>query len=285
MLIAARATRRPLVVVTVALLASAASGCAWRARPIPVADLRPLRAATLAEVLQAHEDATKALATLSASGRLELFDRRGGRRRDFGARVLCGRGGRLYLKASVAVVTALEATSDGSTFWLSVPSRRKVWTGDATRPPRVDSTDAAGHDFDALRPSDLAAALLPEPLDPRPGEVLLFEGDREAFSLALGASDAEGRGRVRRRVFLDRETLHLLRARTYDAAGSLELETTFGDWRDGLPWRVGVARPDEGYEARLTFDQAKANRALPEQAFRPRLPPDWEVVELDARGR
>jgi hypothetical protein len=263
-------------------LAWLAGGCAWRARAIPVADLSPVRAATLDEVVKAHERATGALSALSASGRLELIDQRGGRQRSFGARVLCGRGGRLYLKASVAVVTALEATSDGRVFWLAVPSKHKVWTGDATRPPRV-AAGADSHDFEALRPSDLAAALLPEPLDPRPGEVLLLESEREWFSLALGAPGEAGRGHVRRRVWLERATLHPGRARTYDAGGELALETTWGDWRDGVPWRVGVSRPAQGYAARLTFDKVQANVALPERAFTPRLSPEWEVVELDAR--
>ncbi len=261
------------------LLAACQPACSLRAKAIAVADLRPVRVATLDEVLAAHEQATRALTSLSASGHLQVRDRRLGRQREFGARLLCGRGGRLYLKASVAVVTALEATSDGRSFWLSVPSKRRVWTGDATRPPHVATPDA--QELESLSPADLAAALLPEPLDPRPDETLTFEGDRESFSLAVGRAGADGRATVRRRVWLARETLHLVRSRTYDAAGSLELEATFGDWRAGLPWRVGVAREAQGYEAFLAFDKAQANVALPERAFTPRLPKDYEVVRLD----
>lgn len=262
------------------LVLAAPPGCSLRTKAIPVVDLRPPRVASLEEVLSAHEQTTTAIETLSASGRLDVRDQRGGRRRDFDVRVLAGRGGRLYLKASVAVVTALEATSDGRAFWLQVPSKRKVWTGDATR-ARKSGPAGAPHDYDALRPAELAAALLPEPLAVQPGETLLFEGDREAFSLAVGRAGGDGRGVVRRRVWLERETLRPLRSRTYDAAGSLELEATFADWRAGLPWRVGVARPDAGYEARFAFDKAQANVALPERAFQPRTPADYEVVRLD----
>ncbi len=262
-----------------ALALASAPGCSLRAKAIPVVDLRPPRSATFDEVLGAHEQATLAIATLSASGHLQVRDGRGGRQRDFGVRVLCGRGGRLYLKASVAVVTALEATSDGQRFWLQVPSRRKVFTGDARTPPRVEA-GAAGHDFDALRPADLAAALVPEPLEPRADETLLFESEREAFSLALGRAE-NGRGRVRRRVWLARETLLPSRSRTYDEAGEVALEAAFGDWREGLPRRVSVARPAQGYEAVFVFDKAERNVALPERAFRPRLPEGYEVVELE----
>lgn len=266
--------------VHVALLAAVAlSGCSWRAQAIARADLSPVRAVGLSEAFEAHEQAARALASLRGSGHLQVRDLRLGRQREFGMRLACARGGRLYLKANVAVVTALEATSDGRRFWLSVPSKRKVWTGDATRPAHVAAPDT--QDLEGLRPADLVAALLPEPLAPAPDEALLFEGERQTVSLAVGRPDAQGRASVRRRVWLDRATLHLLRARTYDSAGSLELEATFGDWRAGLPWRVGVAREGQGYEAVLTFDKAEANVALPERAFEPRLPEDYEVVRLD----
>jgi hypothetical protein len=263
------------------------AGCGLRAKAIPAVTLRPLQARSLDEVLQAHEQATSAIETLSASGRLEVRDLRAGRQRDFGVRVLAGRGGRLYLKASVAVVTALEAVSDGRTFWLSVPSKRKVWTGDATRPPRIDAAGGAGEpgEYDALRPADLAAALLPEPLALEPGEALLLEGDRESFSLAVGRRVADGRGPARRRVWLEHDTLRPTRSRTYDPEGTLELEATFAEWRDGVPRRVSVARPAVGYEARFTFDKAQANATLPARAFQPRTPADYEVVEVDDRQR
>lgn len=266
------------------LTVTASVGCGLRAKAIPAVTLRPLRARSLDEVLAAHEQTTRAIETLSASGQLELRDLRAGRQRDFGVRVLAGRGGRLYLKASVAVVTALEAVSDGRTFWLQVPSKRKVWKGDATRAPRLDAPGEV-HDYDALRPADLAAALLPEPLALEPGETLLLEGDRESFSLTVGRPAADGRGVARRRVWLERETLRPTRSRTYDAEGTLELETTFADWRDGVPRRVSVARPGAGYEARFAFDKAQSNVTLPERAFQPRTPADYEVVELDDRQR
>lgn len=266
----------------VAAAVSVSAGCGLRAKTIPAVELRPLRAASLDEVLDAHEQATRAIETLSASGHLEVRDLRAGRQRDFGARVLAGRGGRLYLKASVAVVTALEAVSDGRAFWLQVPSKHKVWTGAATRAVRASETEPGdGQTYAALRPADLAAALLPEPLGPQPGEAVLLEGDRESFSLEVGRPGADGRGVARRRVWLERETLRPTRSRTYDADGTLELETTFAEWRDGVPRRVSVARPNDGYEVRFTFDKAQANVTLPERAFQPRTPADYEVIQVD----
>lgn len=267
------------------LALGAATGCGGlRAKTIPAVSLRPPRAASLDEVLSAHEQATRAIETLNASGQLELRDLRAGRQRAFSTRVLAGRGGRLYLKASVAIVTALEAVSDGSRFWLSVPSKRKVWTGDATRaaafPGGAGEPDRAP-DLELLRPADLASALLPEPLEPRPGEIVLLEGDRETFSLSVGRVGADGRGVVRRRVWVERETLRPTRSRIYDTGGTLELEATFSDWREGMPRRVSVARPSRGYEVRFSFDKAQSGVSLPERAFVPRTPAEYEVIPVD----
>src|SRR5207247_8568458 len=92
------------------------SGCAGRALSI-VVPARPLRAAALEEVLAAHDGYCKGIDTLSASGDLEVRDFRAGKARRLGVRLVATRGGKLYLKASVAVVTALEVASAGKRSW------------------------------------------------------------------------------------------------------------------------------------------------------------------------
>ena len=123
-----------------------------------------------------------------------------------------GRGGRLYLKGSVAVVTALEVVADGERFWFQVPVEE-------------DGLDGRGRRGRPARPSDRAGALLraaprrrdrgpaPEPLAPRDGETVLLDGDREAFTLTLAAPGRGRGGRAPARVRLDRETLRPVRLR------------------------------------------------------------------------
>jgi outer membrane lipoprotein-sorting protein len=258
-------------------LLSCAAGCAARPKAIAVAPFRPLRAATLDEVLAAHERTTEAIETLSAAGSLQVRDLRKAQQRQFGVRVLAGRGGRLYLKASVAVVTALEAVSDGQTFWFQVPSRRSVWTGASVRPARLGVGDEP---YEALRPADLTAALLPEPLRPSADEALVFEGQGDAFSLSVVRLGGP-RGHVRRRVWLARDTLLPMRACRYDEQGDVQLELTFAGWSAGVPRRLSVARPHEGYEARFDFERAEANVTLDPRLFSPRTPADYKVITID----
>lgn len=259
------------------LLLSCAAGCAARPKAIAVAPFRPLRTATLDEVLAAHERATQAIETLSAAGSLQVRDLRKAQQRQFGVRVLAGRGGRLYLKASVAVVTALEAVSDGQTFWFQVPSRRTVWTGASQRPTRLDVGDEP---YEALRPADLVAALLPEALRPGTDELLVFEGQADAFALSV-ARVSGARGALRRRVWLARDTLLPMRSCSYDEQGDVQLEVSFAGWSAGLPRRLGLARPRDGYEARFDFERAEANVTLDPRLFSPRTPADYKVIAID----
>src|SRR5213593_3849420 len=164
------------------------AGCFARPRTIPAVPARPLRAASLDEVLAAYEAYANGNETLSASGDLEVRDLRAGRARKLGVRLVASRGGKLYLKGSVAVVTALEVVSDGTRFWFQVPSKKTVWTGAAAEAaPQAAETENAP--YYALRPADVVQALLPEPLSPDAKETVLLEGDRETFSLAVARVD------------------------------------------------------------------------------------------------
>ena len=250
------------------------SGCAGRAVSISVVPARPQRAAALEEVLAAHDGYCKGIDTLSASGDLEVRDFRAGKARRLGVRLVATRGGRLYLKASVAVVTALEVSSDGKQFWFQVPSRRTVWTGRADQNPEAEDEQAP---YYALRPADVTAALLPEPLAPGPRDAVVLEGDPETFRLTVAP---RARGVVRRAVSVDRESLRPLRSRQYDERGDLVSEFEYGEVTRGPARRVAVRRPREGYEALFTFDKAEANVAVPARAFAPRTPEGYKVVEV-----
>lgn len=250
------------------------SGCAGRAVTISTVPVRPLRAATLEEVLAAHEAYCRGIDTLSASGDLEVRDLRAGKARKLGVRLVATRGGKLYLKASVAFITALEVSSDGQQFWFQVPARKTVWTGRADADPEAEDDHAP---YYALRPADVTAALLPEPIGPGPDEAILLEGDRERFTLTVAP---KARGAARRSVSLDRDSLRPLRSRQYDEHGDLLSEFVYGEIATPPARRVAVNRPKDGYEAIFTFDKAVTNVPVPGRAFAPRTPEGYKVVEV-----
>jgi outer membrane lipoprotein-sorting protein len=261
------------------LVAVISTACATT-RPIHDAQtFRPPRRATLAEVVAAYDAYCGPMRTFSASGHLEVRDLRAGRSRKVKVRVVAARGGRLYLKGTVLVVTALELVSDGSRFWLQVPSKKTVWTGpNAAGPHEAEGEEHAP--YYALRPADLSFGLLPEPIADEPDDVLAFEGDPLAFSVTVLRSEGAGRARPRRRVWLDRESLQLERARLYDDSGDTVAEASFSGWSEGLPHEVTITRPLEGYAAVFTLDKAESNVDVPDRAFTARVPEGYTVQQV-----
>jgi len=252
------------------------AGCATApmspARVVPPA----ARAASFEEVLAAYEGYCRSIETLSASGDLDVRDLRDQKTQTLSFRLVAERGGRLYLKGSVALVTALEVVADGRHFWFQVPRKKTVWTGPAAGAPARDPGQPA---YYALRPQDLTTALIPEPFQPQEGDALVLEANPHVFSLTLSRISG-GRGTARRCVWLDRQTLHPIRLLTFDDRGDLTLEVSLGQWDRGIPHRVALSRPEDGYEASFDLSKVEVNVAVPDRVFVPRTPPEYTVVEV-----
>jgi hypothetical protein len=260
----------------------AGTGCATRTIATPAGPFRKPRVAALEEVVAAYDGFCRGVSTLSASGELDVRDLRAAKARRVGVRILAGRGGRLYVKGTVAVVTALEVVADGQRFWFRLPSKRTVWTGPAAGTVG-EAASAEDAPYYALRPADLVSAFLPEPLDPEEREALIFEGAGESFSLTL-ARLQEARGVARRQVGLDASSLRPAWSRAYDEGGSLVREVRYAAWRDGMAHHITVLRPHEGYEAEFALEKVETNVALPERAFVERPAEGYRVVEVGKDG-
>lgn len=257
------------------LIALAASACsaAPLARSVPLARLR---SATPEEIRAAYDAYCRGLTSVSISGDLDVRDTRSGKTQKLGIRMLAARGGRLYLKGSIAIVSALELVANGDRFWLQVPSKKTIWTGRSDQAPDAERDDAP---YYALRPRDILLAFLPEPLEPGQGESLVFESDRRAFSMTLAGASG-GTGFARRRVSLARESLAWQGSREFDENGELQSEISVLGFEDGLPRQVVIIRPAHGYVASFALDKAEKNASVPERAFVGRVPEGYRVVEV-----
>ncbi len=236
--------------------------------------LPPLRQASLDEV-RAAWDRHCAPQTLRASGDLEVADTITARTQRLSVTLLATREGRLYLKGSVAVVSALEVVGDGARFWFLVPSKNTVWTGAAARAPGA-SADPTHPPYEALRPLDVTRALVPAPVALGPGETISLEGERLGFTLTV----ARRSGTVRERIALHRDTLRPQRLRLFDDAGNLQSDVSWSHWEGERAQAVEILRPADGYRAAFTFSKMETDAPAPEKAFVPRVPPDYATVEV-----
>jgi hypothetical protein len=257
-----------------AALSLALSACATRTIPRQAPPARPLRSVGLEEAVDAYDSHCRGLSSVSAGGDLDVKDLRAGKERKLGVRVVATRGDRLYLKAQMLVVTALEVVSNGERFWFQVPSKKTVWTG----PAGSDAPPAEGADqapYYALRPRDVTGALLPEPLAPGPEDALFLEADASGACVSLARE-----GRLRRRVCLDRDSLRPKQLSSYDERGELQSVARLSDWGPNGAARVTIERPGEGYVADFRFDKLEANKPVPERAFEPRRAEGYKTVEV-----
>ncbi len=249
-------------------------GCATRRTEPQAGPARPQRTVSLEEALGSYDRYCEGLRTISASGDLDVKDLRAGKQRKLGVRLLATRGDRLYLKGQVLVVTALEVVSNGERFWFQVPSKKTIWTGPAgSLAPAAEGADQAP--YYALRPRDVTAALLPEPVAPKEAEALFVDSDRFTACLNLASG-----GVLRRRVCLNRETLLPTSLRVYDAQGELVVDAALQAWRDDGPRRIVITRPAQGYVADFSLEKVERNKPVPERAFEPRPAPGYQTVEV-----
>jgi len=256
----------------------AASGCASSTGPRDFVPFPPLRSADLSEVLAAYDAYCNGIETFSASGDITIRDSHRGRTGQLRVRVVAARGGRLYLKGSVAIVTGIEVISNGEEFWFQLPSKKKVWTGRTDMPPDVEDEQEP---YYALRPVDITGALVPEPMSPGAGQVVLLSGDRDHFQLTL-ARTTNGRGVVERRSWLSRDDLQPFRTQSFDENGDILADVVWRGWDDGTPRDVTIVRPRDGYLARFLLDDVDTNVEVPDRAFAPRIPDDFELIEVES---
>jgi len=91
------------------VLGLGAAACTGSRPAPPAVPFKPLRPATLEQVRAAYDAYCESTTTVSASGDVDVRDRRTGKGRTLGVRLVATRGGKLYLKGSVAVITAIDS--------------------------------------------------------------------------------------------------------------------------------------------------------------------------------
>ena len=86
---------------------------------------------------------------------------------------------------------------------------------------------------------------------------------------------------MRRRVWLDRQTLRPVRLRSYDERGDLRTEARLRVVDGDRPPAGGhLASPRRATRRPSRFDRVETNVPVPERAFAPRTPPEYKVVEV-----
>lgn len=220
---------------------------------------------------------------LQARGQLRMNWSRDDDGRHVNVRLFATSSGALHLIGGRSLVgTIFELVSNGVEFQLSVPDHGAHYTGTGAAPAEADPE----RPYFALRPHHMTQALLPElfPTTNGPGLSVILETYPDRYSLVWMETDV-GMARIRRKVWIDRETLRVSRIEGFDADGRIDFVATYSNYQgvaiDAYPGQIEVERPWEELVFRFDLTETDRNPSIPAVAFKfLELPPGYRLLTL-----
>jgi outer membrane lipoprotein-sorting protein len=179
--------------------------------------------------------------------------------------------------------TLFTMVSDGTQFWLDIPSKKQVYVG--KNKSSISSSQQENPAYN-LRPLHLVGALLLEEVELKdPSQFFYLEVLPDTYVLNLGIKDeTNSKYYPQRRFYLERENLTITRYQSFDDKSLLVSDVTYDNYKKVgkmmFPYRVDINRPWEGIELALTFREIEINTDLNPKMFTFSLPKDHKVVEL-----
>jgi outer membrane lipoprotein-sorting protein len=180
--------------------------------------------------------------------------------------------------------TFFTMVSDGTQFWLHIPSKREVFIG-KNHPRRLNTRQE--NPIYSLRPYHLVDALLLEEINPEETSHLVYmEVVPGSYIINVGNRGEAGSGYYpQRRIFIEQKTLRIRRYQSFNEKSVLISDVTYDNYgkveKIQFPYRVTIQRPWEGIEVTLIFREVEINTDLNPKMFTFSLPKDHKVVELE----
>ena len=182
----------------------------------------------------------------------------------------------LRVMGSKFATTLFDLATNGDTFWLSVPTEKKVYTGAFN----------AFHKIDALGmnvyPGDIISLFnYQEIMDGRNPMVETWP----AYWLIHALEADTGNVKLKGNLLVDRVNAEVFRYELFDINGSAQLQavftnyTTFGECR--IPQRIDMRWPMHDTTLSITFSQITVNNTLDPKVFTLTIPKGAQTVTID----
>jgi len=285
--------RRLAPVVCVAVLALLA-GCASRTTRVAApAPLPPALTATRQQLLARYEDQADAVNSLNAAVRLkaETGTAFSGVIKDYQqitALLVAERPAwiRMVGQAPVVGTDIFDMVSDGKTFHMYIPSKKRFLVGPAS------GGEAAKNTIENLRPGPLLDALLWEKI-PLEAPVLIEEESQAQppsrdYVLTVLRRNGEPL-EIDRRIWFNRSDLRVSRIEIFGHGGRLDSDIHYGDWREQtggrpFPWQIVLRQPHDDYKLEIDITRITLNPPIPLDRFTLEQPSGTERVEVGRSG-
>lgn len=295
-----RAARSLVTGVATLMLAGMLSGCLFTRRRLPVPKVPQMVQTVPPDQLVARlNERWDMMKTLNATVEIQasVLNSKEGIAKDyttFRGHILMRKPGMLRVLGQVPVLgmTMFDMASDGKTFSLYIPSRKKVVEGSNTLKKR------SIHQVENLRPGFFFDAMMVRGLEPDDLYTVTAETDtlvdaskkhllsvpEYVLSIMRRKDDSKQLSPVRVVTF-HRDDLMPYKQDLYDSDGNLETEVVYGPYADygggEYPTVVTIRRPMEEYQVVLHVDKVVENMALTAEEFRIKVPEGTLVQKLE----
>ena len=174
---------------------------------------------------------------------------------------------RTIAQVPVVRTVAFQMASDGQTFQVYLPSRKRFFVGDTA----VDRPSEKR--IENIRPNHILDAILIE--TPQDDEIAVLENEIEGLTpyqvVLLIRTGGPKAPKLARKFWFSRETLELSHMQIFDDLGNTATLARYEQWaeQNSLPYPtiVSVMRPADGYSLRIQFLQPGLNETVPEDSF------------------
>src|SRR5258707_5072548 len=287
-----------MVLVTLAAISCGCHGRVVTGHTV-VAQKPVAKDATREELLEAYNLIARSTKTLNAT--VELKPTAGSKYsgvideyHDVKASLLAARPAEIRVigQAPVIGTTVFDMASDGETFRVSIPSKKKFLVG----PVAVER--ASSKPIENLRPQHLLDALLWPEIRKAESVTLREFNDENARYYILTVLRGGYQVEVLREIWFDRSDLQVARMQTFGPKGLLLSDVRLADWQPSdsaagqaapaassngtasFPRAIRIERPHDDYKLDLQVTKVRMNEEIPADRFKLEQPPGSELAPV-----
>jgi hypothetical protein len=292
-----RRVKRCLLLATLAAISCGCHGKVVTGHTI-VAQRPVAKDATREELLEAYNQMARGTKTLNAT--VELKPTAGSKYsgvideyHEVKAFLLAARPAEIRVigQAPVVGTTVFDMTSDGETFRVSIPPKKKFLVGPVT------VEHASSKPIENLRPHHLLDALLWPEIHKAESVTLREFNDENARYYILTVLRGGYQVEVLREIWFDRSDLHVARLLTFGPKGVLLSDVRLADWQPpdnaagqsaatssngtvAFPRAIRIERPHDDYKLDLQVTKVVMNEEIPLERFKLEQPEGAELVRV-----
>lgn len=287
------------LLTTVTVISCGCGGAVSKKQSVPATQIAVAKDATREELLEKYNAIARGLKSLNAT--VELKPTTGSKYsgvieeyHEVKAFLLAQRPAyvRVIGQAPVIGKTIFDMTSDGKSFWVSIPSKNKFLVGSVTE------QRSSNKPIENLRPQHLLDALLWTEV--RKEEAVLLEefNDERARYYVLTVLRGGYRTEILRKIWFNRTDLQVARLEEFGPKGVLLSDVRYSDWEavssdqeqpsasasptaiSAFPRTIQIDRPHDDYLLNLQVTKLMLNEDIPADRFTLEQPSGSELVRV-----